>query len=177
MRAHRLRGCVILLFAMGLASVLFSSCVTGQERPDGVVRALMAMTADPLMEGRDTRFSDVDVDLNGDGSSEVVVYLVSRDFCGTGGCPLLVFADRDSGRLLSKTTLSRPSIRLLESRTLGWRDLAVDYCDFEGCRSALLPFDGRGYATNPTMPPASFVDDAAGRILIPRDTPMKLLHR
>jgi len=39
-----------------------------------------------------TKYSYTEVDLNGDGVKEVVVYLTGRDWCGTGGCNTFILA-------------------------------------------------------------------------------------
>ena len=86
-----------------------------------------------------------------------LVYLADVDGCGSGGCRLLVLEPRNGGlKEMSVTTLSRPPVRVLDTRTSGMPDLAVTVCGggIVECHEALLPFDGQGYASNPTMPPA-----------------------
>lgn len=86
-----------------------------------------------------------------------LAYLTDSDSCGSGGCTLVV-AELKPERpvLLGQITVARPPIRVLTSRTNGMPDLGVVVCGggVMDCHEAVLPFDGRRYATNPTMPPA-----------------------
>jgi hypothetical protein len=80
------------------------------------------------------------VDLNGDGRNEAVVWASDSRICGTGGCNLDVFVYRKSRwRLFSSTTITRPPIKLLVSRHLGWRDLAA----WEAGGGIERPYEGR----------------------------------
>jgi hypothetical protein len=119
------------------------------------------------------RYSAAAVDLNGDGRAEAVVYLESRGFCGTGGCGFEVF-ERSGGewRIVAQTSIGWPPVRVLESRSHGWRDLAVIVAGggINPGYEALLPFDGRSYPDNPSMPPARPLrPPPPGQVLIPRE--------
>ncbi|MCE2838292.1 MAG: hypothetical protein LW834_15280 [Cyanobium sp. 49614_E6] len=46
------------------------------------------------------------VDLNGDGRSELLAQVVGPMFCGTGGCPLLIFREPSPGKLQLVTQMS-----------------------------------------------------------------------
>ncbi len=65
-------------------------------------------------------------DLDGDGTPDFLIYDESPDRCGTGGCTLHLITCRSGAcRVrLSEPTVRLP-IRLLDTRTEGWRDLAV----------------------------------------------------
>jgi hypothetical protein len=122
---------------------------------------------------RDSRYVLAWVDLNGDGRNEAVARIMSRGTCGTGGCNMYVLSPH--GRrwsLVGRMTITRLPVRVLNSRTRGWRDLGVhqSYC-CEGGRfasyEALIPFDGRTYPSNPSMTPSRRLRrPAAGRVLI-----------
>jgi hypothetical protein len=104
----------------------------------------------------------------------IAVYLIGGDYCGSGGCTLLIL--RKSASLyerLGRLTVARPPIRVLQSRTDGLPDLAVSVAGGGGpAHEALIPFDGRRYASNPTVAPAREVEgDAPGQTLITDDTP------
>jgi hypothetical protein len=96
------------------------------------------------------------VDLNGDGTPEVVATVVGPFVCGTGGCPLLIFQER-KGTLIPVTTMSlfKEPLIVSERRSNGWKDL-ISRVRLDAARStyAVLPFDGRSYPTNPSVPPA-----------------------
>lgn len=86
-----------------------------------------------------------------------LAYLTDRGRCGSGGCTLLVLEAKPGGAVeLGRITLARPPIRVLTSRTNGMPDLGVLVCGggIMDCHEAVLPFDGRRYASNPTLPPA-----------------------
>ena len=97
------------------------------------------------------------VDLNGDGRPEALVYLMGREFCGTGGCNLLVFQSGDNGyRLLAEISLVNNPVIVSRQRTRGWNDLIL-YVSGGGITRGYyvaLRFDGRGYPDNPTILPA-----------------------
>jgi hypothetical protein len=65
------------------------------------------------------------IDLNGDGRNEAIVWARNASRCGTGGCGLDVYVHQKSGwYMLSHTPITRPPIKILNSRTNGWHDLA-----------------------------------------------------
>ena len=94
---------------------------------------------------------------------------MDQSWCGTGGCTTLILAPRDSGyELVTKITITRRPIRVLDSKTNGWRDLSVivgggGISPYE----AKLPFDGKTYPSNPSMPPALRIDaETAGKVVL-----------
>lgn len=118
----------------------------------------------------EARYFDAAVDLDGDGQQEVVVYAAGPMICGTGGCPVYVFTPSAAGlRLVSSISVAQPPVRLSPRSAQGWRNLIVGVAG-GGVPSgnAELEFDGKGYASNPTVPPAKPVADLDGtEILIP----------
>lgn len=108
-------------------------------------------------------------DLNGDGRNEALAYIQDRSFCGSGGCNLLIATPTPkSFRLVGRVPVTWPPIRVLESRTHGWRDIAVTVAGGGATPGEVrLRFDGRRYASNPTVLPAEPIKKATpGRILI-----------
>ncbi len=117
------------------------------------------------------RFVAALADLNGDGTPEAIVYLTSNYWCGSGGCTTLVLVqDADSWRLLTKITITRPPIRVLKTKSNGWRSIGV-WVQGGGIQpgyEAELRFDGKTYPTNPSIPPARpLVGKAEGEAVIP----------
>jgi len=114
-------------------------------------------------------FRSAEVDLNGDGRLETVVYATNLERCGTGGCALFVLKRaKGSFELVSRTTITKLPVRLLGTSTNGWRDLAVTVSG-GGIMTpyvARLPFDGAAYAINPTVPPAGPLQRVEGTVLI-----------
>jgi len=104
-----------------------------------------------------TRVSFAQVALHPGPERQFIVYVSSRYWCGSGGCSTLVVERGSEGfREVSGIGISRPPILVLESRTNGWRDLAVWVAGggIQPGYQALLPFDGTAYATNPSVAPA-----------------------
>jgi hypothetical protein len=132
------------------------------------------------VEYPDTRYVLAWVDLNGDGRNEAVVRILSNGYCGSGGCNLYVLSPW--GRrwsLVGRMTATKAPIRVLNSRSHGWRDLAVglhDCCENGRWEEALLPFDGRIYPFNPSTPPSRRIRRGVpGRVLISGDDEGRLL--
>src|SRR6266436_4416791 len=107
-----------------------------------------------LEDDKATRYFHASVDLNGDGKKEVIVYLMGRWWCGSGGCPTLILErEADSYKVVTRTTVTRPPIKVLPTISNGWRSISV-WVQGGGIRpgyEAELPFDGRTYPSNPSM--------------------------
>lgn len=138
----------------------------------GLKTFLQGYLSDRFGPDETTRVALTAVDLGGDGVKELLVYVSGRNWCGSGGCVLLVVAPSGSAhRVLSRTTIAKLPIRVLSSRTNGWRDLAV-WVQGGGIMTgyeAKLPFNGRSYASNPSNPPALPLQRETGRIVISAD--------
>ena len=106
-------------------------------------------------------------DLNGDGTDEAIVHLVTPYFCGTGGCNTLVLTP--AGPMWSKVgeiSVSRSPITVLDSSTNGWKDLTVAISGGGGpSGNALLKFDGTSYPSNPTVAPAETTDEIGTELI------------
>jgi len=104
------------------------------------------------------RFVSATVDLNGDGKPETIVYLLGQEYCGSGGCSMLVLRQdqEEHYRIVTETTITRLPIRVLATRTNGWNDLAVTVAGggIQTSHQARLAFNGRKYPSNPTVSPA-----------------------
>jgi hypothetical protein len=117
-----------------------------------------------------TRYSPAFVRLDGGMGAEAIVYLTGDGWCGSGGCSALVLSrGQESWRVVTKVTIAWPPIRVLESESHGWHDIAV-WVRGGGVRpgyEAVLHFDGQGYPPNPTVPPAQPLSGgSAGRVVI-----------
>jgi hypothetical protein len=111
------------------------------------------------------RFISAFRDLNGDGTSEAIVYLISKDWCGSGGCNTIVLMqDGGSWKIVTSITITRPPIRVLNGRSHGWLNLGV-WVQGGGINpgyEAELRFDGKTYPSNPAISPARPL--AGGRV-------------
>lgn len=108
-------------------------------------------------DGKDTRYIAAFRDLNGDGISEALVYLLGNHTCGSGGCNLLILQRvGDSWKVVSTMTITHPPIRILNSTANGWHSLGV-WVEGGGIRpgyQAEMRFNGKKYPGNPSVPPA-----------------------
>jgi hypothetical protein len=108
-------------------------------------------------------------DLNGDGRREILVYSTGPDDCGSGGCVLYVLSPTaKTYRIVMRSTVTQLPIRLLPTRSHGWRDIGVTVSG-GGIRksyTARMRFDGRSYPSNPTVPPAIPLQHPRGELLI-----------
>ena len=123
-----------------------------------------------LDDNRTTRYVAAFQDLNGDGAPEAIVYLVSNEWCGSGGCNTLIL-DRNGGswRIVTNITVTQTPIRALQTRSNGWLDIGV-WVQGGGIQpgyEAELRFNGRTYPANPSAPPAQRLEGkVAGSVLI-----------
>jgi hypothetical protein len=116
-----------------------------------------------------TRYSAAFVDLAGDGTRQVIVYLTGRGWCGSGGCVTLVLSRSDSSyELVTTITVSRPPIRILNSKSNGWKDITVQVAGGGvAAHEAKLSFNGKTYPSNPSVPPAASLDEnVPGNVVI-----------
>lgn len=93
-------------------------------------------------------------DLDADGVDDLLMLLDDPNWCGNGGCSLLVFhGDGDAGyRLVTQTTVTRAPIAVGVQRHNGWHDLLVGVGgDGTQAGTVALQFDGEGYPRNPTL--------------------------
>lgn len=84
------------------------------------------------------------VDLNGDGRSETLVYLMGSLFCGTGGCSMLVLDHQQ--KVVGHFSLVSPPVNVSESSSKGWKNLS--WTQTGGGAPALTVsyrFDGKKY--------------------------------
>jgi hypothetical protein len=131
-----------------------------QAQPDS---ALAAALREEYSDGDygDFRYFLKWFDLNGDGETEAIVYVVGPRVCGAGGCNTHIFARREGGyKLVSTIGISRPPIIASQRRTHGWNNLIV-FAAGGGIllgHYAELQFDGRTYPENPTVEPAKSVN-------------------
>lgn len=155
------------LLPLALA-LLLAAPAAARTREDGLRSFLRSAFAEAGADFGDSSYVAAFADLDGDGREEALVSLSSGYFCGSGGCALYIYTRAgDSWRQVAELTISNPPVRLLTTRSRGWRDLAVQVRGggFERPREALIRFDGRTYASNPSLAPRAR-GRTAGRVLI-----------
>lgn len=106
-------------------------------------------------------------DLDGDGTDETLVYVGGPMLCGTGGCNLVVLKDDGAAyEKIGDISVAQLPVGVLETRTNGMRDLAVTVYGGGIPRAIMkVPFDGASYAGNPTVPPATKMDNLGTEII------------
>ncbi|PFG58758.1 putative lipoprotein [Vibrio sp. ES.051] len=100
-------------------------------------------------------------DLNGDNNEELLVQL---DWCGSGGCTLLVFENHEKEwRFNSRMTLVRSPIMLGQHTSHGWRDLIFNVSG-GGATPAqhVMQYTGVSYPINPSMAPTATAEQVSG---------------
>ncbi|MGH8085476.1 MAG: hypothetical protein ACREPV_09395 [Lysobacter sp.] len=93
-------------------------------------------------------------DLDSDGVDDLLMLLDDPNWCGSGGCSLLVFhGDAGAGyRLVTQTTVTHAPIAVGGQRHNGWHDLLVGVGgDGTQAGTVALQFNGEGYPSNPTL--------------------------
>lgn len=160
-----------------LAFFLAAPTAAQTPRRDALHAFLQSTFAEARENWPDTGYVAAFADLNGDGREEALVSLHSGLFCGSGGCGLYIYAPAGSSwRQMAELTIVNAPVRLLASQTRGWRDLAVHVRGggMEIPYEARMRFDGRTYASNPSLAPR-LRGRPSGRVLIADETPSRPL--
>ncbi|WP_432784919.1 META domain-containing protein [Cyanobium sp. BSA11S] len=104
------------------------------------------------------RYAYNSIDLSGDRQDELVATVIGPYACGTGGCNAYVFKSgpKQKGlRLVSQMSLFKPPLVVSDQRHNGWRDLISRVrIDAGHGYYTRLPYNGRSYPSNPSVPPA-----------------------
>ncbi|HXJ16176.1 MAG TPA: hypothetical protein VNM68_03160 [Candidatus Polarisedimenticolia bacterium] len=125
-------------------------------------------------DDKTTRYSSALVDLNGNETDEVIVYLTGDYWCGSGGCLILILEpDGATYKVNTRILAARPPIRVLATKSHGWHDIAVMVGGggILHAYEARLSFDGESYPISPANPPAQRLTvKVPGKIVIPVTT-------
>src|SRR5215472_1864137 len=154
------RSGIAALAALLCSALAFSPC-SAQTKQNPIAMSRDEESVRKYLQSRDhdksTRYSLAFRDLNGDGIPEAIVYLIGQQWCGSGGCNLLVFQKNGaSWKLITKMTITNPPIRIIDTKTNGWHNLGV-WVQGGGIQpgyEAELRFNGKTYPRNPSVPPA-----------------------
>jgi putative lipoprotein len=144
---------------------VLASAAAAQPSRDAVLHTfLQERFAEDRTGFPDTRYAHGWVDLNGDGRQEALVYMMSGNYCGSGGCTLYIYTpEQNSFYQHGSMSVTNLPVRALNSRTRGWRDLSVSISGGgTRARTVLVPHGRITYADNPTVAPAR---------TLPRDPP------
>jgi len=153
-----------------LLSFAITPCTGLAQQAEATLKKFLQQYEGPLASSSTTKYISALVDLNGDGKQEVIAYLLGPEWCGSGGCTMLVLAPQGSSfKVITRMTISNPPIRVLDTKTNGWRDLTV-HVSGGGISGydAKLSFNGKKYPSNPSVPPARKLQGkTAGDDIIP----------
>ncbi|MGD1941619.1 MAG: hypothetical protein ACFB0G_09925 [Leptolyngbyaceae cyanobacterium] len=110
--------------------------------------AFLAENGDPY-----SRFHSEFIDLNQDATEDALVLLGPPNWCGTGGCTLLVFEGvGEEFQLRSQISLVQTPLTVSERLTSGWQDLVLRIAGGGAVpKTVLLSFEGQGYPPNPSL--------------------------
>jgi hypothetical protein len=173
------KSCIAALAAL-LGSVLAVSLCSAQAKQNAQALSRDEESIRKLLQSRDddktTQYVAAFHDLNGDGTPEAIVYLIGKSWCGSGGCNLFILQKTGaSWKVVTRMTVTNPPIRMLNTRSNGWRSLAV-WVHSGGGYEAELRFNGKTYPRNPSVPPARrAAENLAGEVLISSTTNPKPL--
>lgn len=97
------------------------------------------------------------VDLNNDGNLDLLLLPQGNsDFCGNGGCQLMIFINNGNGNFVLNSTVGvTRSVFLPTTSTNGWRDIITAYSGGGGPSGfTKIQFDGKKYSDNASVGPA-----------------------
>lgn len=173
-----MKACILLL---GATAILLGACQPAPEPAlaSAPTQASLPSTTplpDPALKAfLQGRTADAMAPLSyvarttGEGNDQLtLVYLVGPEYCGSGGCNLLILGRQGHPyAVLGEVTVAQAPIRVLTTRTNGRPDIGVRVAGGGAePHEALLAFDGTRYPSNPTVVPARRVDGAEGLVLI-----------
>jgi hypothetical protein len=145
-RITRHRAWIAVLTATVLSTVLALA-----ETPPGLSEAVRAYAQQITVPS----FEYALVDLNDDGTPDALVLLKDPNWCGSGGCTLLILRGKGGAfTLVSTATIINEPIKVAREREHGWHTLLVTV-QGGGIQPALveLRFDGKKFPFNPTLQP------------------------
>jgi len=93
------------------------------------------------------------VDLDADGTRDLLLWLDDPAWCADLGCTLLVFHGQGAGfRLVTQAGMVRPPIAVSSQSHAGWHDLLVEVGGGGSVPGTVaLQHDGTGYPDDPTL--------------------------
>lgn len=115
-----------------------------------------------------TRITTVSVGVEG-GKVEDIVYISGEQWCGSGGCTLLILESDGAGfKLLGQVTVVQVPIVLLASKTHGHPDIGVTVRGggIQAAFMVVLSFNGVSYPENPSLLPARRIKPNEGKIVV-----------
>lgn len=153
-----------------LAAALIGHALTRSPTVDASQEASLPKFVASWSKEKAPRYQSALIDLNSDGNREAVVLMEGSDWCGSGGCTLLVLSrSRGDWRLVSQMTVANTPIRVVQRSKNGWSSLGVMVRGggISPSYESILDFDGKRYPSNPSMVPRSSGKPLGGTVIIP----------
>jgi hypothetical protein len=140
----------IVIFAMSASA----SVIVAAAPPSGLEIAIRSWRPnDPP-----SAFSYALVHLKDVGPPDALVLIRDPNYCGSGGCVLIVLKGELNGsfKLISTSTISREPLYILRHESHGWHDFTtfVSGGGVTPC-NAIMRFNGRRYPGNPSTVPCA----------------------
>lgn len=154
------------LLMAALSALVIAGCQSAGSQPETVTATpkLAAAIKDFTKDNAD--YTVAYADLNNDGIQDSIVLLEGPNWCGSGGCTMLVFEGLQGGdfKLKSKSTVASAPVYVLEATSNGWSDLSV-YSKGKG--QVMMKWGGSNYPANPSLQPTLIIDSKAVKPAIP----------
>lgn len=160
------------------AALILPGTAVAQPSRDAALHAfLRERFAEDRTSNPDTRYAHGWADVNADGRPEAFVYIMSGNYCGSGGCDLFIYTpEQGSFYQMARTSVTQTPVRVLNSRTRGWRDIAVGVSGGgTRARAVLLTHQGGTYPGNPTTDGRTLQRIPPGQVVIGADPPTRPL--
>jgi putative lipoprotein len=118
-----------------------------------LIKALETYIAKEGANPKETQYRIAEIDLNGDKKKDALVLLQDGYWCGTGGCSMLIFTNKNNDfKLVSAISLVRDPVIVSGTKTKNWRDIIVHVSGGGGdSKNVALKFNGSTYPTNPSL--------------------------
>jgi hypothetical protein len=108
-------------------------------------------------------------DLHDGRTTQAIVYLTGRDWCGKSGCRTLILTpERTSWKVIGDIPMSRPPIYVLRNRSHGWHSISVSVCSggITQCSQAEVPYNGKTYLMNSNVWLGERLEPSLGEVVI-----------
>jgi hypothetical protein len=132
---------------MAAMVIVIGASAPAKPRSDRL-RAFLQQYVGSVDTDKSTNYAARRIDLRGDGSGQVLVYLSDGGWCGTAGCTMLVLDGQgESFQVITRIPAVRLPISVLPSKSHGWRDILVmeRTSAVEPLSTVVLSFDGKKY--------------------------------
>ena len=134
--------------SMLLVLHVLTATVYAQHAPSGLMTAIQGYVGKKGHQERPP-FRHALTDLNADGQVDAIVLLLGSNWCGSGGCNMLVLRGTNDGfTFVSASTITNEPIRVSPENTQGWKTLIVHS---KGKGDVLMQFNGTHYPLNPSL--------------------------